>query len=360
MRLALRLAQRGYGSTSPNPMVGAIIVRDEKVLGQGWHRRAGFPHAEVEAIRDAQANERNIKGATLFVTLEPCSTFGRTPPCTDAIVKAGIRRVVVAATDPNPAHAGEGFRILRENGIEVEQGLLASEANQLNEAFNHWIVHRNPFVTVKSAMSIDGKIATATGDSKWITSERARAWAMKVRRGSDAILVGARTVIADDPSLTLRGGRPKIPPLRRIILDATAVVPLDARVVSDEFTSLTTVVVTPDAPRARVQALAKRVQVWTAPKAEGRVDGRWVLSKLGDENVTSLLVEGGGEMNASFLLGGMAHRIMFFYAPCIVGGVNSRKAVAGEGVLRVPDALTLRHVEWRRIGPDLLLTGRIA
>ena len=222
-QLALRLARRGYGATSPNPMVGAVLVKGGKIIGRGWHRRAGLPHAEIEALRDAQKRGHNPRGATLYVTLEPCCTHGRTPPCTDAIIAAGIKQVVVGATDPNPKHAGKGFKILRRAGIEVLWGVrpragalntanarrteIADECAKLNEAFNHWIVHRTPFVTVKAAMTLDGKIATASGESKWITGEKARAHGMKLRQGSDAILVGINTILADDPSLTVDEAR---------------------------------------------------------------------------------------------------------------------------------------------------------
>ena len=199
MRLALRLAQRGYGATSPNPMVGAVLVKGGKIIGRGWHRRAGQPHAEIEALRDAQKRGHNPRGATLYVTLEPCCTHGRTPPCTDAIITAGIKRCL-GATDPNPKHAGKGFKILRRAGIKLFTEFWAMNARRLNEAFNHWIVHRTPFVTVKAAMTLDGKIATASGESKWITGEKARAHGMKLRQGSDAILVGINTILADDPS----------------------------------------------------------------------------------------------------------------------------------------------------------------
>ena len=204
MRRALRLARQGYGTTSPNPMVGAVLVKGGRIIGRGWHRRAGAPHAEIEALRDAQKRGHKAKGATLYVTLEPCCTQGRTPPCTDAIVAAGIRRVVVGAVDPNPRHRGRAFKILRRAGTAVTQGVMAEECARLNEAFNHWIVHRTPFVTVKAGMTLDGKIATAAGESRWITGEKARAYGMKLRQGADAILVGINTVLADDPSLTVR------------------------------------------------------------------------------------------------------------------------------------------------------------
>jgi len=395
MRLALRLARRGYGMTSPNPMVGAVLVKDGKVIGRGWHRRAGLPHAEIEALYDTQWRGHNPRGATLYVTLEPCSTHGRTPPCTDAIITAGIKRVVVGATDPNPKHSGRAFKILRRAGIIVAGSSrrddrtarravatkLADECTRLNEVFNHWIVHRVPFVTVKAAMTLDGKIATASGESKWITGEQARAYGMKLRQGSDAILVGVNTILADDPSLTVRtklaDGRWKAgKQIRRIVLDSLARTPLDAKVASDRHAALTTIVVSRHAPKSRVTALAKCVNIVVAPVIKvGRAPSRagssaasphqqinllWLLKKLGAENLTNLLVEGGGEVNASFLLGGLAQRVAFFYAPKILGGRDSFKAVAGEGAKSLTDSLQFQDVEWKRLGPDLLLTARVA
>jgi len=407
MRQAIGLARHGCGTTSPNPMVGAVLVKAGKIIGRGWHRRAGEPHAEIEALRDAQKRGHNPKGAALYVTLEPCCTQGRTPPCTETIKVAGIRRVIIGATDPNPKHSGRAFKILRRAGIEVTAfgkgrarhsvravpGLarqrraedcapyqsLADECVRLNEAFNHWIVHHRPFVTVKAAMTLDGKIATATGESKWITAEVARAHSMKLRQGADAILVGINTILADNPSLTMRVGAPNsdsaradleigAPSLRRIVLDSMARTPLAAKVVSDEFAALTTIVVSKYAPKNRVAALAKRVNVIVAPATKRRarsdapyqqIDLRWLMRKLGAENVTSLLVEGGGEVNASFLLGGLAQRVSFFYAPKILGGRDSRKAVAGEGARSLAEVIQLRDVEWKRLGPDLLLTARV-
>jgi len=432
MQKVLRLARRGYGTTSPNPMVGAVLVKGGKLIGRGWHRRAGGPHAEIEALRDAQKCGHSPRGATLYVTLEPCCTHGRTPPCTDAIIAAGIKRVVVGATDPNPKHSGRAFKILKCAGIEVASlgkgrarhsvravsllarqrraedcapcQKLADECVRLNESFNHWIVHRTPFVTVKAAMTLDGKIATASGESKWITGEAARACGMKLRQGADAVLVGINTILADDPSLTFRtNARSKgniehptpinreqasniqHPKPRRIVLDSMARTPLAAKVVSDKHAALTTIVVGKRAPKNRMAALAKRVNVIVAPvKKVGRVtpcapfsgdnsrsrraedcapyqqiDLRWLMRKLGAENVTSLLVEGGGEVNASFLLGGLAQRMSFFYAPKILGGRDSRKAVAGEGARNLAEAIQLRDAEWKRLGPDLLLTARV-
>lgn len=364
-RLALRLARKGFGLTAPNPMVGAVLVKGGQIIGQGWHRRAGWPHAEIEALRDAEKRGHSPRGATLYVTLEPCCTQGRTPPCTEAIKAAGIKRVVIGATDPNPNHAGKGLRILQRAGIVVAQGDLADDCSRLNEGFNYWIVQRTPFVTVKAAMTLDGKIATANGESKWITGEVARAYGMKLRQGSDAILVGVNTILADDPSLTVRAQKTE-PRLRRIILDSRARTPLNARVVCDEFAALTTIVVSETAPKARVAALSSRVRVEIAPTRKSRhqnsnsgIDLRWLLRKLGAENVSSLLVEGGGEVNASFLLGGLAHRVAFFYAPKILGGRDARKAVAGEGAKSLREMVPLREVEWRKLGADLLLTAKV-
>jgi len=371
MLLAVRLAGRGHGRTSPNPMVGAVLVKGGKIIGRGWHRRAGLPHAEIEAFRDAQKRGHNPRGAALYVTLEPCCTHGRTPPCTEAIVAAGIKRVVSGATDPNPQHAGKGFKILQRAGIEVVHGVLSDECAKLNESFNHWIIHRTPFVTVKAALTLDGKIATAAGESKWITGEKARAHGMKLRQGADAILVGVNTILADDPSLTARkqmaDGRWQMAGLiRRIILDSLARTPFGAKVVGDEFVALTTIVVSELAPRKRVAALEKKVNLIVAPATSSKLKIQnsklnldWLLRRLGSENVTSLLVEGGGEVNASFLLGSHAHRVAFFYAPKILGGRDARKAVAGEGARRLADVVQLRETKWRRLGPDLFMTARI-
>lgn len=373
MRQALRLAWRGYGTTSPNPMVGAVLVKGGRILGRGWHRKAGLPHAEIEALRNAERRGLSAKGATLYVTLEPCCTHGRTPPCTEAIMAAGIKRVVVGATDPNPGHAGRAFDILRQAGIEVVAGVLADECTRLNEAFNHWIVHRTPFVIVKAAMTLDGKIATAAGESRWITGEKARAYGMKLRQGADAVLVGIHTVLADDPALTVRSrkagdGRQKAEKrLRRIVLDSMARTPLTSRVVSGEHAAWTTIVVGTDAPVQRVARLARQARVLVSPPAPSSllprpspVDLRWLLQRLGEEEVTCLLVEGGGEVNASFLAQRLAHRVAFFYAPKILGGRDARRAVAGEGAAGWKDIVRLEDMQWRRLGEDMLLKARVS
>lgn len=376
MRIALRLAQLGYGCTSPNPMVGAVLVKQGKIIGRGWHHQAGHPHAEIEALREAESKGHSPRGATLYVTLEPCCTHGRTPPCTAALIAAGIKYVIVGTTDPNPRHAGKGLKILKRAGIAVTTlgGIaghavnqsVSAECSRLNEAFNHWIIQRMPFVTVKAAMTLDGKIATARGESKWITGRESRAHGMHLRQGNDAILVGVNTVLADDPSLTVRSTQPQRPAkLRRIILDSMARTPLNAKVVSDENAALTNIIVSRRAPKNRISALSKRVKVLIAPDAAGpkgqdpKLDLRWLLKQLGKEQVTSLLIEGGGEVSSSFLFAGLAQRVAFFYAPKILGGRDSKRAVAGDGAQSRADLLKLTDVEWNTFGPDLFLTARL-
>lgn len=364
MREALRLARKALGATSPNPMVGAVLVKNGKIIGRGYHHRAGQPHAEIEALRDAEKRGANPKGATIYVTLEPCCTHGRTPPCSDAIINAGIKRVVVAATDPNPAHAGRAFKLLRTAGIEVTESVLADEATELNRVFNHWIITRTPLITLKAAMTLDGKTATARGESKWITSDTARQFAMKLRAEHDAILVGVNTVIQDDPSLTIRFAKSKAPDklhgFRRIILDPQARTPLTAKVVSDEHKHLTTVVVGKTAPSKRVQALAKKVRVITAPVTKSGLNLRWLLKKLGKEEIASLLIEGGGETVARFVDARLGHRVAFFYAPKVLSGKAARKGVAGTGATKWAEVLKLKNIRWRKLPPDLLLTADVA
>jgi diaminohydroxyphosphoribosylaminopyrimidine deaminase/5-amino-6-(5-phosphoribosylamino)uracil reductase len=270
-----------------------------------------------------------------------------------------MSQVFVGASDPNPNHQGRGLKLLASHGIRLTHGILENEATSLNEAFNHWIVTRTPFVTVKAAMTLDGKIATASGDSKWITNALSRRMGMKLRQGHDAVLVGVNTVLADNPQLTARSAARIAKCPLRIIVDSNARTPLHATVVSDQFTDRTIVAVTQQAPTARVRRLMQKVQVWEAPQRNDIIDLKWLLQKLGNQQVTSLLVEGGGEVNASFLLQRLAQRIAFFYAPIVLGGARSIKAVAGRGLGRGDDILQLEEVNYQRLGQDLLMTARI-
>jgi len=347
MQRALALARHGLGKTSPNPAVGAVLVRHGRIIGEGWHRKAGGPHAEVFALRRV-----NARGATLYVTLEPCSTYGRTPPCTDAIIAAGVKRVVVAARDPNPKHNGRGLKLLRHAGIRVESGLFADEATRMNEAFNKWITTGMPFVIAKAAMSLDGKIATHTGDSKWITSESARRDAHKLRAAVDAVMVGANTVIRDNPQLTVRHGAHGKQP-HRIVVDARGRCPLSARLFTDSHRHSTIVLTTNLSPsRWRRTLEARGPTVLHVKQSRGRVDLKAALKALGKHNITSVLVEGGGELLGSFFDARLVDKVALFYAPIILGGCTAVAAVAGEGVSTVGKALKLRDCHWRRIGKD--------
>jgi diaminohydroxyphosphoribosylaminopyrimidine deaminase/5-amino-6-(5-phosphoribosylamino)uracil reductase len=358
MRQALALAKKAYGDTSPNPLVGALLVRAGKVIGKGWHRAAGQPHAEIEALNDALRKGNSVKGADLYVTLEPCSSYGRTPPCTDAIIAAGIKSVYIAAIDSNPAHRGAANEILAAAGIKVTTGLLEAEATKLNEAFNHWIVHRRPFVIAKCGMSLDGKIATRTGESKWITGEKSRAHAMRLRRGADAILAGVNTVIADDPSLTLRPPEDRERALLRLILDPRGRIPLTAKVLSDGHPTI--VVMGERAPKKRQDAIEKKCPILLLNESDAGLDLPAMLNQLGDREITSLLVEGGGETHWKFFAQELVNRVAFYIAPKIIGGRNAPKSVAGEGFPLAAEAPVLRDVEYLRLGEDLLLTGRVS
>lgn len=363
IKLAIKLAKKAEGLTSPNPIVGAVLVRDGKIIGTGYHHRAGLPHAEIEAINDARRNgySDKIPGSTIYVTLEPCSTHGKTPPCVDAIIREKIKFVVYGATDPNPAHAGRGKKILMDAGVKVIDGILATECELLNPGFNHWIVHKTPYVILKSAMTLDGKIATESGESKWITGEKARRYAMNLRKISDAILVGVNTVIADNPSLTYRGNKriESIKKLRRIILDPNCRIPLNSNVVFDRFAPFTTVVVSENANEEKVDKLRTCVNILRLPIIDGRLDLNLLLKKLGQENVLTLLIEGGGNTNAAFLESRLVHRIVFFYAPKILCGKNSIKAVAGKGFTSWEEIPRLHNIKVRKIGEDLMLDALV-
>lgn len=353
MALALELARSAAGQTSPNPLVGAVVVKDGEVVGMGAHLKAGQPHAEVHALR--MAGER-AKGATLYITLEPCSHYGRTPPCADAVIQAGISRVVVAVLDPNPLVAGQGVSRLIAAGVEVTVGIGEAEARRLNEVFFHYITTRRPFVTVKTASTLDGKIATVTGHSRWITGEEARGQVHELRRRHDAILVGVGTVIADDPELTARTagtatGRQPV----RVILDRRLRTPLDARVVNDGKAP-TWIVTSAEAPAEKRAALEERGVTVLVP--DGPVTVEQVLDELGARGITSLLVEGGAEVNGSFLRARAVQKIVAYLSMKLVGGAGAPTPFGGPGLERMDEAVPLADVEWEQVGPhDLRITG---
>lgn len=355
MRVALNLARNAQGRTSPNPLVGAVIVREGRIVGAGWHRKAGTPHAEIHALN--MAGEL-AQGATLYVTLEPCSHHGRTGPCAEAVVKAGIKRCVIAMGDPNPKVAGQGIAILQQAGIEVRCGLLEEEARQLNEVFLKWISTRRPFVVLKTAMSLDGKIATQTGKSQWITSEMARARVHEYRDLYDGILVGIGTVLADDPSLTTRlaDGNGKNP--LRIVVDSQARTPLTAKVVTDGQAH-TLIAVAASAPAERVQALqAAGVEVLVAGD-KSKVDLSILMAKLGEQEISSVFVEGGGTVNFALLKAGLVDKVHAFIAPKIIGGREALTSVEGDGFAELSEAVELEDTTVEQLGPDILLTGYV-
>jgi diaminohydroxyphosphoribosylaminopyrimidine deaminase/5-amino-6-(5-phosphoribosylamino)uracil reductase len=355
MRRALALARRGLGKTSPNPVVGAVLVKAGKIISEGWHKRAGGPHAEVFALRNM-----NARGTTLYVTMEPCSTWGKTPPCTDAIIASGVNRVVVAALDSNPKHNGRGLKILRRAGIRVEHDLLADEATRMNEAFHKWITTGLPFVIAKAGMSLDGKIATHTGDAKWITGEAARREGHKLRAKVDAIMVGANTVIRDNPQLTLRHGVSGRQPLR-VVVDTRGRTPLSARLFTDDHRQRTLVLTTKlSSSRWRRYLGNPGIDVVIVAQRGGRVDLRAGLNALGKRNVTSVLVEGGGELLGSLFDARLVDKAVFFYAHMIIGGRKAVTAVGGEGVPKVRNAVRLEDCRWKRLGKDeMMLEARM-
>ncbi|MHB9072100.1 MAG: bifunctional diaminohydroxyphosphoribosylaminopyrimidine deaminase/5-amino-6-(5-phosphoribosylamino)uracil reductase RibD [Desulfobaccales bacterium] len=355
MKLALRLAAKGAGWVSPNPMVGAVVVKAGQVVGQGYHRRAGLPHAEVEALRSAGEAAR---GADLYVTLEPCNHQGRTPPCTRAILAAGVRRVIIAARDPNPQVTGGGAEFLAEQGVDVTAGVLETEARQLNEAWYHWVKTGRPWVMAKAACSLDGKIATATGESQWLTGESARAFGHRLRHHVDAILVGVGTVLADNPQLTARLPRGRSQDPIRIVLDSRLRLPLDAKLVTLNSQAPTWVATTNQAPPDTVRTLEDRgVQILVLPADDGRVSLPALLQILGERQVQSVLVEGGAETLGAFFDQRLVHQFNFFYAPKILGGVRAPGVVGGQGVTHLGEAHIARNLSVRRLGVDLLVSG---
>jgi diaminohydroxyphosphoribosylaminopyrimidine deaminase / 5-amino-6-(5-phosphoribosylamino)uracil reductase len=351
MRRALELAERGRGLVSPNPMVGAVVVRDGEIVGEGWYEGPrGRPHAEIHALREAGDRAR---GAKLYCTLEPCNHHGSTPPCSEAVIESGISHVVVAAGDPNPIVDGHGFARLRAAGIELTEGVLAEDAHRLNEAFERHVTTGLPFVTLKSAASLDGRTAAHDRSSKWVTGEAARADVQRLRAAADAIVVGAGTVIEDDPSLTVRlPGYTGRPPLR-VVVDAAGRTPAGARIFDD---SAPTLVAT--GPRADRQ----RVDAWTSAGVDVMVfeeDGLGgvflpeLLSNLGKRDVQGLLVEGGATLAWSFVRERLVDRVVLYLAPKLVGGADAPGVLMGEGFAPIGDALSLRIVNVGRVGEDV-------
>lgn len=355
MRLAMQLAGNAIGRTSPNPLVGAVIVKDNRVVGCGWHRKAGTPHAEVHALN--QAGEL-AQGADVYVTLEPCAHYGKTPPCAKALVEAKVKNVYGGLLDVNPKVAGKGFKILEDAGIHVEYGFLQDELRKQNEVFFKWIEHKKPFIILKAAMTLDGKIATATGQSKWITNETSRAYGYKLRDIYDGIMVGINTVIEDNPMLTARvdGGKNPI----RIVVDSSLKIDINTNVVQDK--SAKTIVATTDkADKDKILKLqAQDVDVIVVDKDENdKVDIEKLLDILGQQNICSILVEGGATLSGSFVAKKLVDKVYFFIAPKIVGGKEAKTPVAGTGILNLQEALALKDIQIEKLEEDILIIGRV-
>jgi diaminohydroxyphosphoribosylaminopyrimidine deaminase/5-amino-6-(5-phosphoribosylamino)uracil reductase len=351
MKMALRLARKGLGRTSPNPVVGAVVVRKGMVVGQGFHQKAGGPHAEPIAL--AQAGEK-ARGATLYISLEPCNHFGRTPPCTQAILESGIRKVVFGMADPNPTVEGRGADWLRSRGIDVVQGVLEEDCRRLNEVYIKWIKTGLPFVILKAAVSLDGRIATRTGDSKWISNEKSRLLVHGIRNQVDGVLVGIGTVVKDDPWLTVRLSKGKIKDPLRIVLDPRLRIPPKARILKGPAKTviITGGKVVPD----KRQAIEKKgVEILSLPCRDGHISIKKMMTLLGKKGITSLLVEGGAEVYGAFLDERQADKLVVFITPCLIGGRKAKGMIGGIGAASISEALRFKEMKVKSWAGDILV-----
>jgi diaminohydroxyphosphoribosylaminopyrimidine deaminase/5-amino-6-(5-phosphoribosylamino)uracil reductase len=358
MREALRLAKKGMGRTSPNPVVGAVIVREGKIIASGYHKRAGENHAELEALRKMRGRAR--ENDVLYVTLEPCHHHGRTPPCTQAILKKGLKKVRVGMRDPNPGVTGGGCEFLTQRGVEVESGILESECRKLNETYTKFVLTGRPYVVAKSAMTLDGWVATSSGHSQWVTNEMSRQFVHQLRDRLDGVMVGVGTVLADDPSLTtrLKRGRGRDPV--RIIVDTHLRTPDRAKVLNSKSSSETLMVVGPDVPPERLRRVEREgVSILTCPTKQGRIDLGVLLDLLGGRDMTSVLVEGGSAIMGSLISEGLIDKFYIFKAPKILGGHDGIPMASGLGPQKMDAALRLNDIKVRRFGDDVLIEGYV-
>ena len=355
MQMAIELAKNGMGFVNPNPLVGAVIVKNGIIVGKGWHEYFGGPHAEVNAIKDAG---ENTDGATIYVTLEPCSHYGKTPPCSLEIIKNKFSRVVIGSTDPNPLVAGRGTEMIRNAGIEVASGILENETRKLNEVFFKYIQTKTPFVVIKTAMSLDGKIATNTGDSRWISGEESRKTVHKLRNQYSGIMVGINTVMKDDPLLNIRNIKGKTKNPVRIIVDSKARIPFEAKVINSPETAPVILAVTHQAPAAKINQLKKNgVGIIVCPEKNKRVDLKYLMRELGKQDIDSILLEGGGTLNFEALQEGIVDKMIVFIAPKIIGGTHALTPVEGEGIGRLSEAVELQKINIKPSGEDIMLEG---
>ncbi len=356
MEMALELARKGCGCVNPNPMVGAVVVKDEKIIGSGYHEKCGQLHAERNALAACTQSPEN---ATMYVTLEPCCHHGKTPPCTQAIIESGIKRVVVGSNDPNPLVAGKGIETLRQNGIEVVTGVLADACDRCNAVFFHYIKTKTPFVAMKYAMTLDGKIATRTGKSKWITGEPARAHVQRLRHEYTGIMVGVNTVICDDPLLTCRmpDGRNPV----RIICDTHLRTPLISKIVTTAGGVVTYIATACTDTDKQKQYTESGCKIILLPlKSEGRIDLTMLMQKLGAEGIDSILLEGGAQLNDSALRSGIVQKVYAYVSPKIFGGEMAKTPVGGAGVDLPDSAFVLKNLQTHLLGEDILIEGEVA
>lgn len=353
MRQAIALAKQGAGWTNPNPLVGAVIVKDGVVIGQGYHRKYGEPHAEVNAVRSAV---QDITGATVYVTLEPCSHYGKTPPCADLLIEKKVGKVVIGSADPNPLVAGRGAQRLRDAGITVVENFLREECDAINRVFFHYITTKKPYVVMKTAMSLDGKIAAPNGESKWITGELARADVQQLRHRLAGIMAGIHTVLVDNPQLTCRlenGANPT-----RIIVDSHLRIPLTANVLQNQAENQTIIACTEGADAEKIAALEQLgAAVVLCKEQDGRVDLQDLMGKLGERKIDSILLEGGSTLNDSALRQNIVQEVITYIAPKLIGGAESKTPVGGAGVAHLSDAAILTDLQCEKIGDDWKLTG---
>lgn len=355
MDLALRLARRADGMTNPNPRVGAVVVRAGRIVGKGYHRRAGTPHAEIHALKEAG---KRARGATLYVTLEPCAHQGRTGPCTETIPAAGISRVVVGMHDPNPLVSGRGLARLRKHGIRIESGVQEKACQSLNEDYSKFTTTGLPFVTFKAAASLDGRVATGTGESRWISGEASRRLVHRLRAKSDAILVGIGTIRKDDPELTSRPGQKTGKKSLRVVMDSRLRIPLNARVLGPLLPGPTLIATTKKSPPNKRELLRRRgIEVIVLPKKQGKVDPRALLRVLGKRGVMSLLLEGGPELASAFLREKLIDKFLIFLAPKLIGGKLAPGILAGAGIANLKAAIPVRNRKIQVVGEDLLITA---
>jgi diaminohydroxyphosphoribosylaminopyrimidine deaminase/5-amino-6-(5-phosphoribosylamino)uracil reductase len=358
MHQVFRLAEKGRGRTSPNPMVGAVLVKEGQVVGKGYHRRAGADHAEMVALK--QAGEK-AKGATLYINLEPCCHQGLTPPCVDKLIEAQLSRVVVAMLDPNPKVKGRSIRLLQQAGIQTEVGLMEDRARFQNEVFLKYVTTNLPFVILKIALSMDGKIATKTGDSKWVTSEPSRQYVHKLRDEVDATCVGIGTIIRDDSRLTTRLTHKKGRDPIRVVVDSLLKVPLRANIFTQKSNASNIIVTTKNAFFKRKREIEKTGSRMLVVRTRGRnkVDLTHMVQELGKLGITSLMIEGGAEIAASAIQEGIVDKVIFFISPKIIGGKTAPGPVGGEGVAKMSEAIRLSHIRTKRYGEDIMIEGYI-